>query len=79
MPKKKLRRAVNAEVLRAMEMAGVTSAELARRLKHAPATVCVMLRPETNYTLDRLEEVARVLGCEVRITLAQPSPDAGGK
>jgi ribosome-binding protein aMBF1 (putative translation factor) len=67
--KRKLRRAVNAEVLRAMETEGVSQAELARRLKHKPPTINVMLRPETNYTLDRLEEVASVLGYGVSVRL----------
>lgn len=64
-----LKRATNAELLKVMGEAGISRAELARRLEVSRASVAYMLRPTQNLQLDTLEELARVMGYQVKVSL----------
>ena len=58
------------EVHGAMESAGVSRAELARRLGTSPAYVTKILRGNANFTLDSLARLAFALGGEFRFHIA---------
>ncbi len=57
-------------VERRMEQAGVTRAELARRLGTSAAAVTVALRGDANLTIDRMVRMAHALDATVHVHLA---------
>lgn len=61
---------VTEEVFLAMERAGISRADLARRLDTTPAYVTKILRGRSNFTLDSLTRLARALGGELRVHIA---------
>lgn len=60
------------EIALAMERAGVSRAELARRLGSSPAYVTKILRGNANFTLDSLSRLARALGGELKVQILPP-------
>lgn len=66
--RKKLREIVNREIVEAMAEAGITNAELARRMKCSPVTSLLMVQTARNLQLDTLERLANALGLQVTIT-----------
>lgn len=68
---KTLRESVNHELTVAMQESGVTNAELARRMKRAPATTLLMLQGRRNLKLETLERLVRALGYRVNIVLVK--------
>jgi len=58
------------EIALAMERAGISRSELARRLGASPAYVTKILRGNANFTLDSLARIAYSLGGEFRFHLA---------
>ncbi len=66
------------EIVEAMDAAGVTQAELARRLGTSRAHVSALLRGRRNMTLRTLAEVAHALGRRVEISLAPLAPPTAG-
>ncbi len=58
------------EIHSAMERAGVSRAELARRLGTSPAYVTKILRGSANFTLESLARLAYALGGEFRFHIA---------
>lgn len=57
------------EVIARMEALGISRAELARRLGTSPAYITKLLRGTTNFTLDTMIRIARILGCTLRTHL----------
>lgn len=57
------------DLVRGMEEAGVSRAELARRLGSSPAYVTKILRGNVNFTLASLVKLARAVGAELRLTI----------
>ena len=55
------------EVLRALKLAGITQAELARRMNVAPAWVSQILSDDANVTLESIAKVFAALQTECRI------------
>lgn len=55
------------EVLRALKLAGITQAELARRMNVAPAWVSQILGDDANVTLESIAKVFAALQTECRI------------
>lgn len=66
----KLAHRVNHEIRRAMAETGVSQADLHRRLKVSRVTICLMLKPGNNLTLDSLERLAAALGQRVEVVIA---------
>lgn len=75
------------ELVGGMEKAGISRAELARRLGTSPAYVTKVLRGNANFTLVSLVKLARAVGGELRISIEPPrsqrvkgssQPAAGG-
>lgn len=58
------------DLFRLMDEAGVSRAELARRLGTSPAYVTQVLRADGNFTLETMTRFAMALGHQVRIHLA---------
>jgi transcriptional regulator with XRE-family HTH domain len=58
------------DLFRLMDEAGVSRAELARRLGTSPAYVTQVLRADGNFTLETMTRFATALGHQVRIHLA---------
>ena len=58
------------DLSRLMEEAGVSRAELARRLGTSPAYVTQVLRADGNFTLETMTRFAMALGHQVRVHLA---------
>lgn len=58
------------EVLRLMEIRGLTKSDLAKRLNMSPAYITKVLRGNVNFTLLTMTKLARALGAVVRIHLA---------
>jgi len=68
-----LRAKVRRQLLGAMELTGVTQAELSRRLDIEPASISTLLSGKDggrNLELDSLAKLAKALGGEWHITLA---------
>jgi len=53
------------QMLAQMEELGISRTELARRLGTSPAYVTKILRGSTNFTLESMVSIARVLDCEL--------------
>lgn len=53
--------------------AGISRAELARRLGVSQAWVCKLLRPNHNWTLDTLDKVLEIAGAELAVAVIRPS------
>lgn len=60
------------EIYTAMQRAGVSRAELARRLGTSPAYVTKILRGSANFTLESLARLAHALGGEFKFHIAPP-------
>jgi transcriptional regulator with XRE-family HTH domain len=60
------------ELVKRMEKARITRAELARRLGSSPAYVTKILRGNGNFTLTTMVRLARAVGMEVRLDLVAP-------
>ena len=58
------------DLSRLMDEAGVSRAELARRLGTSPAYITQVLRADGNFTLETMTRFAMALGHQVRIHLA---------
>lgn len=54
-------------MLTQMQVAGISRSELASCLGAKPAYITKILRGDTNFTLDTMVKIARVLGCEYRL------------
>lgn len=63
-------------IAEAMEHAGVTPAELARRLDVSRSEIAARLRGERNITVRKLAETLHVLGAELSLSLTLPKPPA---
>ena len=57
------------DLVRAMDEAGISRAELARRLGSTPAYVTKILRGNVNFTLTSLVKLARAVGCELHLAI----------
>lgn len=64
------------DVVRGMEQAGISRAELARRLGTSPAYVTKILRGNVNFTLASLVKLARAVGGELRLAIEPAKPVA---
>src|SRR5262245_32354630 len=57
------------QIIKAMKQAGVSKAELARRLGKSRALVTLILQGSTNFTIESLVKIAESLGCQLEIKL----------
>jgi transcriptional regulator with XRE-family HTH domain len=72
------------ELVRAMEQAGVSRSELARRIDRSPAYITKVLRGSANFTLASMTKLALALDMELKLNLvpakgaARPTSSATG-
>ena len=72
------------ELVRAMEHAGVSRSELARRIDRSPAYITKLLRGSANFTLASMTKLALALDMELKLNLvpaqgaAHPTSSATG-
>jgi len=57
------------QIVKAMKQAGISKAELARRLGKSRALVTLMLQGSTNFTIETLVKIAETLNCQLEIKL----------
>lgn len=65
------RDSISDQICRKMERRKVSRAEMARRLKTSRSYVTQLLQGNGNFTLDKMAEIARALGCELRVQLVE--------